>query len=234
MNPLRTVLHPLDEPPMQASKWLKCPMLVSANEMADLFRALQPFFIYNTGSVTKREEGQISLASFLEAYADYVSTLMRGDIPDESQFRSLFSSVFTTTSEALYALAVEGERQLIRVFKPVVQLQAHRLHYSDADRSFRSMTYGTDGILWGIQFSYPQLFQESKTKEVLQVDTRPEFPNTQLFRTIQKWSRDHTIPTPFMVDGTKMNLPARLGKECLPWINSHPQLVQKGFAIYGN
>lgn len=228
----RTTTDP-HEAPMQASKWLKCPMLISADEMADLLQKLSPFYFFITGSLVKPNQAQIPLESFLNCYRDYVSALMHGELPNEAACRSFFSSVMTVTSDAVYALQVEGGNQLIRLNKPVIQLQNHRLNYSEADQTFRSMTFGSEGIFWGIQFSYPQLYQDSKTKEIMPVELSDLFPNTQLFRTLQRWSRDHTIPAPFLIGGKKINVPVRLGKECLSWINAHPQLVQKGFQIQG-
>lgn len=219
------------EPPLQASKWLKCPVLLSADEMARLLQTLSPLDIFITGSVTKIGCGHISQEEFLQSYREYATLLSQGLLPEEAHYRSIFSSVFTTTPDAVYALLLEEDQQLIRLSKPVIQLQSHRLHFSHDDNTFRSMTFGSDSILWGIQFSYPQLCQDAQTKEILPVDLRPEFPNTQLFKTLQRWVRDNTIPTPFIVNGQKINSPVRLGKECLPWINKHPQLIQKGFQI---
>jgi hypothetical protein len=48
---------------------------------------------------------------------------------------------------------------------------------------------------------------------------------------MQQWVRSHTIATPFEVEGKKVNVPIRLGKECLSRINSHPQLQAKGLRV---
>jgi len=58
-----------------------------------------------------------------------------------------------------------------------------------------------------------------------------EFPNTALYRSVQRWMRAHTIPTPFHVNGKKINVPMRLGKKCLPWISEHCQLKEKGIKV---
>lgn len=225
---IRTTVNP-HEPPMQASKWIKCPMLIDGDEMESLIKFLKPFYIFITGTLTEQGHGEISTEEFLKKYREYIEELSKGIIPNESLYRTYFSSIFTTTLDAVYALIVEGEKQLIRISKPIIQLQTHRLHYSDADQTFRSMSFGSEGISWGIQFSYPQLFQDGQTQEIGSVNI--DSPNTKLFRLLQRWMRDNTIPTPFIVEGQKINIPARLGKQCLPWINKHPQLVLKGFQV---
>lgn len=213
---------------LQASKWIKLPILISFEEMKDLMEHLNPFHIFITGSLTARGL-EISHSEFLDLYKEYVDTLSQGLKPDEARYRLLFSTIFTNTLDAIYTLLLEEDKQLIRLKEPVVQLQGHRLHYSQADHSFRSMTFGAEGISWGIQFSYPQLYQNEKTQEILQVG--PDLPNTQLFKKLQKWVRDATIPTSFLVEGKKINFPVRLGKQCVGWINKHPHLVEKGFRV---
>lgn len=221
----------IDEVPLEASKWLKSPILIDGQEMAQLFESLGEFYLYQVGAVVKRGEGEISPDFFLQQYAGYVSQLEAGQVPDPKSYRHLFSCVMTRTKEAVYAIILEGDKQLIRVSKPIVQLQAHHIGYSTVDGKFRSMVFGSDSISWGIQFSYPQLFQDGVTKEVGATRLAEGYPNTELYHSLQKWVRHHTIPTPFSVDGELTNVPVRLGKQCLPWINRHPQLISKGISV---
>lgn len=220
-----------EEPPLQASKWISVQMLLDADEMRALFDALGPFHIYSVGTVVSRGEESLERETFLKLYQEYVEALQKGELPDDSAYRRAFAAVLTVTPDALYAIPVEENKLLVRVAKPVIQMQAHRMDYSRADGKFRSMTFGGDSITWGLQFAYPQLYQDGKTKEIHQVGSGDEYPNTALFRTLQLWVRNHTIPTPFIVDGQKMHLPVRIGKKCLNWINSHPQLAKKGISV---
>lgn len=219
------------ETSMQASKWLACPALIDADEMENLFQSLPPFEIFLTSCVTKRSEGSISHKEFIDAYRNYITALQNGSTLEESVYRHIFSSVFTVTPEALYSVLVGTDDQLIRVAQPVVQLQPHRMGYSKADGKFRSKTFGSDSITWGVQFSYPQLYKDNVTQEIYEVGIAPNFPNTQLFRDVQRWVRYNTIPTPIMVGNEKTNIPMRLGKKCLDWINRHPHLIQQGMSI---
>lgn len=216
--------------PMQASKWLKCPVLIDEHEMRQFISDLGDFWIILASGVISRESGSLSKEEFINYYAEYVNSLKEERIPTENQFRTIFSSVWTVSTDCVYAVHVGDQQQLIKVTKPVIQLQPHRFHYSFDDGKFRSMVFGIDSISWGIQFSYPQIYQDSSL-QVQQVKEIPDFPNTALFKKIQRWMRQHTIATPFLVDGKRTNVPIRLGKECLSWINKHPQLVSKGLKV---
>lgn len=217
--------------PYHASKWLSVALLVNAHEMQSLFQTLGTVYIYNVGSITKRGEGVITSEAFLSGYERYVHALRNGKIPEDSSYRTLFSSAMTVKEDHVYALHVGEEGQLIRIAKPIVQIQAHNLDYSTADGQFRPMVFGMNSVLWGIQFSYPQLYEDPKTHAPIKVEDNASFPNTSLFKAIQKWARENTVPTPFLVDGKVINVPMRLGKSCFEWINHHPQLTQKLYKV---
>lgn len=222
------------ESALQASKWNQVQMLIDANEMHALFDSLGSFSIYLAGALCLEGQEQISKATFLQTYASYVDALKHGEIPSEKAYRSFFSAVFTLDSSHLFQQAVNVPgKSLIRVAKPCIQLQMLRLTYSDTDAKFRAMLFGADGIHWGLQFAYPQLYMDGMTKEIWHVKESDTFPNTTLFRLLQRWARKATIPTPFLVGKQKTNTPMRLGKECLSWINTHPQLKAKGIAVLG-
>lgn len=216
--------------PYNVSKWLSVCLLIDAEEMRSLYDAFGVFLQYLVGNIVKKGWGDIPHETFLSAYSHYVDCLKNGKIPEDGTFRSLFASVLTVSEDHVYALNVGHDKQIIRVSKPVIQMQSHHLDYSAADGKFRSMVMGKDSILWGVQFSYPQLYEDA-THHVYKVDTSDLFPNTRLFRTLQNWIRQHTVPTPFIVDGIVHNVPIRLGKNCFSWINQHPQLVKKGLKV---
>lgn len=215
---------------LQASKWQKLPLLIDAEEMRMLMGSLEPFWMVQISGLMPIGQEIISKEAFLEVYEHYLLTLKNGENPSDPRLRPYFSSVWTTFPEALYAVKVNEKQSLVKILRPVVQLQAHRCDYSFADNTFRTMVMGIDSISWGIQFSYPHLYQDENL-QVLTVREEPRFPNTYLFKKMQQWVRLHTIPTPFEVAGKKVNVPIRLGKNCLNWINLHPHLQAKGIRV---
>jgi hypothetical protein len=215
---------------LQASKWQKLPILIDIDEMQSLLSMLGQFWIVQVSGLIPVGQALISQETFLEVYSHYLSNLKNGENATDARVRSYFSSVWTTSLEALYAVKVNEQQCLVKVKQPVVQLQAHRFDYSFADGTFRSMVMGQESISWGIQFSYPHLYQDENL-QVLTVREGPQFPNTALFKQLQKWVRSHTIATPFEVEGKRVNVPIRLGKQCFHWINTLPQLQAKGLRV---
>jgi hypothetical protein len=174
----------------------------------------------------------ISADSFLHKYADYSRLLKQGQVPPPEGFRKHFSCAMTTSLEAFYAIAAGGEKFLVKPLRPVVQLQAHHFFYSDLDRKFHPMVLSEESVTWGLQFSYPQLFQDPHTRQIVKVVNTPEFPNSALFLKLSKWIRSFTLPTPFEVGDLRVNSPIRIGKKSRAWIENHPQLKKKGIVVY--
>lgn len=219
------------EPTLQASKWLKTPALLEVDEMSHLFETLGHFNLYRTGAVVTEKEASVSQKDFLTFYAAYIESLKKSILPEPATYQPWFSLALSSTNESFFSVEVGNEKQLLRICHPIIQLQAHTLDYSPFDKKFRSMVFGSESITWGILFSYPQIYLDAITKDIINTKDQPNYPNSVLFHSLQKWMRQHTIPTPFITEGIKYNVPMRLGKQCISWINRHPQLITKGLQV---
>lgn len=216
---------PEQEGVYQGSKYLKFQVLCDEEELSALFQI--PFQIYPlTGLV---DGNAIDKKVFLKEYGSWIEDLKKGKVPSDAALRRMLACAFSAEEEALWKQEVPGKKFIIKFSKPVVQVQAHFFTYSPLDGVFRPMTMGKESIFWGLQFSYPQIYQEPKTMELKEVE---ESPNSDLFQSIKQWVRNTTLPTPFVVEGKKTNVPIRLGKNCFSWIASHPQL--KNMSVYAN
>lgn len=228
--PIR-ISSPKVEGILQVSKWLKIQVLLGIEEMQELLSTLGSIHFVVVSEIVEAKEAVIAASSFQEKYTEYVDLLKQGHIPAAEDFRRYFSCAMSSPLDAFYAIAAGDEKYLIKPIRPVVQMQAHHFFYSDLDRKFHPMVLSEESISWGLQFSYPQLFQDPKTRQIIKVTDTPEFPNSALFSKLLKWMRSSTLPTPFEVNGERINSPIRIGKKSLAWIKNHPQLQKKGITI---
>jgi hypothetical protein len=230
--PIR-ISSPKAEGILQVSKWLKVQVLLDSEEMQELLSLLSPVDFIVVSEPVPAEEAVISTCSFQEKYGAYVALLKQGQVPLPGDFRRYFSCAMSTTCDAFYAISAGSEKYLIKPIRPVVQLQAHYFFYSDLDGKFHPMVLSEESTAWGLQFSYPQLFQDPETRKVVKVADTAEFPNSAPFSRLQKWMRSATLPTPFEVNGVKTNSSIRVGKKSLAWIKNHPQLKSRGITLAG-
>ena len=215
----------------QASKWLKFQVLIDQNELDDLFQRMGSFGIYPLTGLLDESQVLLPQEAFLSEYGSWIEGLQRGVIPSDAQLRKILACAWSADSNALWLQSVPKEKFLMKISQPVIQCQAHSFTYSEADGVFRPMSMGLKAIFWGIQISYPQIYQDPKTMELLKVG---ESVNSHLFSTIRQWVRDATRPTPFVVSGLKTNVPIRIGKQCFAWIDAHPQLKEQGIIVDGS
>lgn len=211
------ISRPEDEGILQASKWLSFRVLLDEDELENLLSSLPPFAFYNVSNLVTLSAASFSLQDFLSAYRTYITSIKQGKSPEV--LKPLFSSVMTTTEESLYAFPAKADKYILKPLFPVVQLSHHHFSFSPENQTFHSMIHSQNAISWGLQFSYPQIFSNSIKGDVIEVLKNPEMPNTDLFRTLSKWMRHYSRPTPFYYQGKRINATFRIGKQCLSWIH---------------
>ncbi|MDR2539432.1 MAG: hypothetical protein LBC45_02290 [Chlamydiales bacterium] len=225
------ISSPGQEGLLQVSKWMKVQILLDQEEIVDLFKKLDPFYLITVSKPVKEPSVLLSQNDFLQAHLKYIQLLKEGRVVQSGYFRECFSCAMTRSKEVFYAMPVSGERLLIKPILPVVQMQMHRFLFSSMEKVFYPMVLGQKTVSWGIQFSYPQFYQDPKTKEIIRVIQKDVFPNTELFTLLMKWMRQFTIPTPFLVEEERINASIRIGKKCMSWIHVHAELQELGIKV---
>jgi hypothetical protein len=208
----------------QAAKWVKIQALVDEEELSHLLRSLEPFAIYPLAGSLAIEDFPMPKEAYLSAYRGWIEGLKKGNIPTD--FGCLNATMWARSSDSLWLQEFPGKRYAARPREPFLQVQVHQMGYSLVDKVFRSMSLTQDSIFWGLQFSFPQVFEHPE-KGFLETD----LTNADLFQIVRKWSRNYTIATPMKGEEGRENLPIRLGKNCFSWINRHPGLVAKGLSV---
>src|SRR5215207_445025 len=95
---------------LQASKWQKLPLLIDADEMQALLDALGQFWMVQIIGLISIGQEIIDQEAFLEVYRHYLEAIKKGENPTDPHVRSYFSSVLTTSLDALYAVKVNEEQ----------------------------------------------------------------------------------------------------------------------------
>lgn len=223
MNLLR-ISSPEQEGVYQGSKWLKFQVLCQRDEIEQLFERLKPFYIFPLTGIV--DGNPISQEDFLSEYESWISGLKNGRVPEDRLLRKILAAAFTDDLDALW-LQAAGKGYLVKIAKPTLLVQAHFFSYSEMDGVFRPMSMGQGSIFWGLQFSFPGVYQDAKTMELKEVG------KSKMFESVRLWVREATRATPFVVEGKRSNSPIRLGKLCFSWIGNHPQLQTRGISIHG-
>lgn len=203
-----------DEGPLQVSKWISLDILISPSELQQLLESIPEGKIYMGNGLCQKGMGEISKENFQSHYKVYCQAIRDPSKPDLSRFRRDFGFFLSTDSEILYSMPVSDSQHLIKAIKPVIQFQAHFFSFSQHDQKVRSMSMGQDSIPWGLQISYPMIFQHPKSGEIHQVRNEEGFPNSKAFHHIQKWVRKNSKATNLSWGNEGFFAPIRLGNQC--------------------
>jgi hypothetical protein len=216
----------------QAAKWLKVQALLDAPELADLFALAPSAQLYRLSGMFTAHETVLAPQDFCAVYGRWIERLKRGEPLDEVAMRPFAALGWSTSENEVWLQEVpkasSSSLYLVKPSAPFIQIQIHWMHHSSVDGEFRPMVMSSDSIFWGLQFSFPQVYQDPKTLELLEVGGGT---HSALFTELRRWMREHTVATPMWAHGAKTNLPIRIGKTCFAWIDSHPQLKSKGLAV---
>lgn len=231
MTELVAVL-PKEAPVYLASKWIHLDLLVDKESFEGLLDSFGvPLYLFSTLGVGKKGSHEVSKEAFLDAWQRYIACIQEGRLPQEADFRFLFTLALTCDLGALRSVVIDAAREVIIPYLPLMQMQIHRFSFSKLDKKFHSMAFGEKSIFWGVRLSYPQLFQHPDTRQVEDALDETKFPNAALFSRLKSWMRQNSQPTPFVVDGKRENVPMRIGKSCFSWINRHPGLLDAGLSV---
>lgn len=223
------VSNPKEAGLFQASKWLSYRVLLDEDEMEDLFAYLPLCELYNVSEIIDPSRPLFSKEQFLKEYSSYIRALKKGE--GYPLNKPLFSAALSATHETFYAMEIPQKGIILKIQKPVIQLSLHHFIYSPLNNSFHFMVCSQESVSWGVQFSYPQIYSNSKQGDIIEVLKDKGHPNTPLFLALKTWMRNHSRPTPFLIDGKRVNIEPRIGSRCFPWINEHPGLKKNNLKV---
>lgn len=196
--------------------------------MEALMKELPDFYLYVTAKVVSEKNERLSKESFLTEYRKAFIPLKAG--LQSLELRSLVSLSISNDESSFTRLILPEGRVLMQPTAPIIQLSPTFLSYSSQTKELRFGLYGTETLFFGMTLAYPQLYQEN-SGEIVDVDESPRFANTALFYQLWRWLRTHTIPTPFLVEGRRVNMPVRIDRSSLGWLNTLAGLKERGLAI---
>ncbi|GAB4187304.1 MAG: hypothetical protein Tsb0015_05870 [Simkaniaceae bacterium] len=211
-------------PALQASKWMRTQVLLDEEEMALLFSIFPELKLFDVSRVLPLQELTVSSETFLQGYKKYIQALLKGK---EFTQRHLFSLALSPSPDNFCALKIKEDRFLLKPIFPVIQMQKHNFLISEEGKPL-SMVQGEGAISFGLQFSYPAIFQDPCSMEIKNVLKEKDFAKTTgMYKKLTKFLREHTRPLPVFWQGRTIRLPMRLGKKCFAWIHKHPDLQKR-------
>jgi len=163
-----------------------------------------------TGFVTK-ESWQVPRSLLFSHYESYLDGLFKGEKMPSQELRRFFSWMLFSAPEDLYAMPVSGGRWALKSRRPVIYGQLYHAFFSPADGKLHPMVLHPSSFSFGLQFSYPQLFEDPKTHVFHRVLVEGNFATTPLYKRLIAWIRTYTKPLILQVNHQAKPMPFRIG-----------------------
>ncbi len=226
-----------EEGVFRASKWLKHAILLNTEEMRSLLSLVDPFFLIPASGVLPDADWQVSLEEFLKQYQTYLKWMESDPALPPPPLRRFFSLMLSSSLDVFYSMAVAPGKKIIKASLPVIQIQLYHCFFSSFDHQIRSMVLSPESFGWGIQISYPQIYEDPKTHQYSKVLLEEDkFSNSKAFKEMVSWLRKNTQPVPLQEEG-RAYAPFRIGKQSLEKRQTHlglQKMLSSGVKICGS
>jgi hypothetical protein len=209
-----------DEGMMNCSRWLRHAVLLDLSELKDLLKSLgECFFLPGTGLVSE-DNWSVSKENILENYREYLSWINSKEIMPSPELKRFFTLMLSPGVEEFYAVKAGG-RYLLKAKLPVIQVQLYHCFISRFDKQIHPMALSKDSFSFGLQFSYPQVYEDPKTHLFSKVLLEKQFASSALFKKLVQWVRKNTKPVLLTIQESQVNAPFRMGKKSQDLVDAH-------------
>lgn len=200
---------------IHTSKPIKHAFLLNMDEMVALFEEIGCCFLVPASGLVSEENWNISVSNFLAQYRLYKEWMESNPTLPPIEMRRFFSLMLSSSLDSFYAVPTGAQKWSIKSLLPAIQIQMYHCFFSSFDHQIRSMVTHPDSFAWGIQMSYPQIYEDPKTHQFSKVFLEERFPNSPVFKKIISWLRAYTQPVPLKEGTERAYAPFRIGKQSL-------------------
>jgi len=177
---------------LQASLWMTQRVLLTPQELQELFDSLPQFFLFSLSAIGPQERFALKRSTFLENYEAFFATLFEHKDARFQFHKKQLTVAMTADLDALHLVQAAQDKYLIHLHQPVIVIGLSVFHYDAESSKVMFTDHLQASIRVGLEFKFPQFYQDPKTMQPVKHFTDKTHLNTQLYKALQKWIRDHT------------------------------------------
>ncbi len=217
---------------ISGSLWLSKHLLLDEEEWRTFFSTpdILNMEMFRASGLFNANMLQITPSEFTAHWKDYLHDLYTASRVDDARFRQHFSAYLSLTRDALRVKVHSTEKGMIIPVLPCVTMQLHRFSCSkESPGKVLSGVFGPHTISWGVTISYPQIAQNQGTKKIMKALSDESCHNRILWKSIQRFVREHTLPLPLILGEKKIWASIRIGRNMIRTIRDHQELNRSSF-----
>lgn len=211
----------------QASKWMHVRLFLSKKELEALFHHLGSFDLVSLSKLSSIEDLIIAPDLFFSLYQEYLLALKRGQKTD----KKVFSLAMVEDPESLFFAQLKPSLFAARLKKPCIQISLVEFSYDEELGECFFNQHAKDGISCGLQFSFPQFYEDPETRKQNVHFKDLSFSHTALFKALQQWMRNHTKPLSLYKGKNVIKTGIRVGLDGAELLKEHAEFKKQAFSF---
>ncbi len=186
-------------------------VLLSVEDLAALFKELEPFEFYNVSSVQTHHEPKMTSDDFLEFYQRYLEALFSNQPLVEEEIRKMFSWAIASSKEAFHRQELPSSRFLLKPKRAVIQWQPLGLFISSLDKKIHTKTFAKQVQSFGVKWSFAHIYEIKQEHKVVEVG--PGDPEWEKFMVFRRFVRQNTEPLQLRLGSQREVYPFRFSSQ---------------------
>lgn len=182
-------------------------VLLSDQDLKDLFGLLEPFAFFNVSQVIDQTGIKISKDDFLEFYQIYLTTLFLNQEVDHKKISFYFSHAIASSEGCFVKQDLSEGRFLLKPQRSVLQMQPLGLFMSSVDKKIHIKSFAKDALSFGIKFHFPVIYEDTSKHEIIEL--KPSDTEYKKYITLRQFIRQKTKPVIIEDKGVKTIYPFR-------------------------
>lgn len=182
-------------------------ILLSYEDLQDLFELLEPFEFFNVSQVIDETVLKMSKNDFLEFYHAYLIALLSDQELDHKKISLYFSQAIASSEGCFLKQEFTGARFLLRPKRSVLQMQPLGLFVSSIDKKIHIKSFAKDALSFGIKFNFPIIYEDTGTHEIIEL--KPSDVEYLKYIKLRQFVRQRTKPVMIEDHGEKNIYPFR-------------------------
>lgn len=225
--------HPKIEGDYRVSKWMNFQLLLNESELLELFKEIEVQHLLCLSHVGIYEDLYLSKQNYLNLYAKYLELLQKDTILESREIIKKLNVAIAYDFQDFYKIPLPDDKILIKMKSPSIQIKPFHFVYNHELEKFLPNVCSSSTIYFGLEISFPQIFQDPKTFVIKHIFKDQKLKSAQQFKKIRSFVRDHTQPARFQIKDNVKVATFRIGKKCINFAKSCPALKKEGLLIAG-
>jgi hypothetical protein len=223
------ISHPKIEGPFQASKWLYQRVLLSGVEMKNLFELLGAPFFFFLSKKGRQEDLVCFFDQFLKNYESYLTSLK---FEEKRVDKKDFFLAISKDLDPFYLMELNQQECVVKFKRPVILVELFSFHYLPNQDKFIEGAHLENEIRFGLQFSFPQFYQDFFTRKAVEHYKDEECENTLYFKSLQRALREISEPLHLKHPcGKPQRVSYRIGFGCKELIEKHQDIKRQNIEV---